>query len=353
MSAIPEWFSDALCRAVTGDGDVRRRLYSDGDYHVIAFRRAVVVNGIDLGAVRDDLAERLLTVQLDRITEDHRGRESDLERRWEAAHPRLLGAVLDLAVQVLAARDTCCPARLPRMADFAHTLATVDRVLGTDGLDRYRGQAEDTAADAVGSDPVLKAIKATIITPWEGTGAELLDAITAHDVKPPKGWPGTAKAMTGELRRKAPTLRRLGWTVDDLGRGGKGKVLRWSITPPDQAGMGRASGGHGGHEAGIGADSCPPETPPVTCEDAESGPEAGMAGMKPPSPLCWHKREVEERAETDHQRVSAESMPAMPAYLRPRCLVCSQPFLLPLPGKTVCARRDPDHDAARALVGAR
>jgi len=78
VSAIPEWFSDALCRAVTGDGDVRRRLYSDGDYHVIAFRRAVVVNGIDLGAVRDDLAERLLTVQLDRITEDHRGRESDL-----------------------------------------------------------------------------------------------------------------------------------------------------------------------------------------------------------------------------------------------------------------------------------
>ncbi len=352
VSAIPEWFSDALCRAVTGDGDVRRRLYSDGDYHVIAFRRAVVVNGIDLGAVRDDLAERLLTVQLARITEDHRGRESDLEARWEAAHPRLLGAVLDLAVQVLAARDTCCPARLPRMADFAHTLATVDHVLGTDGLSRYRAQAEDMAADTVGSDPVLRAITATITTPWEGTGAELLEAITDRDVKPPpKGWPGNAKAMTGELRRKAPTLRRLGWTVDDLGRGGKDKVLRWSITPPNQAGMGRASGGHGGHGAGISEDSCPPETRPMTYEDAETSPEAGMAGMKPPSPLCWHKREVEERAETDHQRVSAESMPAMPADAA-QCSVCSQPFLLPLPGKTVCARRDDDHIAARALVGA-
>jgi len=242
VSAIPEWFSDALCRAVTGDGDVRRRLYSDGDFHVIAFRRAVVVNGIDLGAVRDDLAERLLTVQLARITEDHRGRESDLERRWEAAHPRLLGAVLDLAVQVLAARDTCCPARLPRMADFAHTLATVDHVLGTDGLNRYRGQAEDIAADTVGSDPVLKAITATITTPWEGPGADLLEAITDHDGKTPKDWPGTARAMTGELRRKAPVLRRLGWTVDDLGRGGKAMVVRFSLVPPPEAGDRQATG---------------------------------------------------------------------------------------------------------------
>jgi len=35
-----------------------------------------------------------------------------------------------------------------------------------------------------------------------------------------------------------------------------------------------------------------------------------------------------------------------------QCSVCSQPFLLPLPGKTVCAIRDDDHIAARALVGA-
>jgi len=35
-----------------------------------------------------------------------------------------------------------------------------------------------------------------------------------------------------------------------------------------------------------------------------------------------------------------------------QCSVCSQPFFLPEPGKTVCVRRDAQHDAARALVGA-
>lgn len=363
MSSIPEWLSDALCRAVTGDGDVRRRLYSDGDYHVVSFRRAVVVNGIDLGTVRDDLAERLLTVQLARITEEHRGRESDLERRWEQAHPRLLGAVLDLAVQVLAVRDTTCPTHLPRMADFAHTLAAVDHVLGTDGLTRYRQQGEDMATDTMGSDPVLKAIKVAITDSWEGTGGELLERITDHDMKPPKEWPGSAKAMTGELRRKAPVLRRLGWTVEDRGRGGKGKLLRWTLTAPDTAGTRRASGGHGGHEAGMDDAPCPPCPPPTTCEDTETGAQAGMAGMKPPSPLLSLQEDRRERAPTQDMRVRSESMPAMPALPacdtdslkdpeRPVCSVCNQILLFTRPGRTICERRDVAHDAARPVVAA-
>lgn len=312
VSAIPDWFSDALCRAVTGDGDVRRRLYSDGDYHVIAFRRAVVVNGIDLGAVRDDLAERLLTVQLDRITDDHRGRESDLEARWQHAHPRLLGAVLDLAVQVLAAREATCPARLPRMADFAHTLATVDHVLGTDGLDRYRAQAQDMAADTVGSDPVLKAITARITESWEGTGAELLEEITDHDVKPPKGWPAAPRAMTGELRRKAPVLRRLGWTVDDLGRGGKAMVVRFSLAPPE-AGDRQATGRRQDPDACDSTPCCLPDSPPVTCEDAKNASKAGDTGDETPLSLCCDSKKVEERELDANIRVRSGTSPVSPA----------------------------------------
>ncbi|MEJ8573468.1 hypothetical protein [Microbaculum marinum] len=49
ISAIADWLSDAMCRAVTGDGDVRRKLYTDGDMHVFAFRRCLILNGIDIG----------------------------------------------------------------------------------------------------------------------------------------------------------------------------------------------------------------------------------------------------------------------------------------------------------------
>jgi len=35
-----------VCRAVTGDGDVRRLLYTDGGLALFALRRAVIPNGI-------------------------------------------------------------------------------------------------------------------------------------------------------------------------------------------------------------------------------------------------------------------------------------------------------------------
>lgn len=62
LSTIQDWLSDTLCRAVTGDGDVRRQLYTDAGLTVFAFRRALVLNGIDVGAMRNDLTDRTIVV---------------------------------------------------------------------------------------------------------------------------------------------------------------------------------------------------------------------------------------------------------------------------------------------------
>ena len=66
--------------------------------------------------------------------------------------------------------------------------------------------------------------------PWTGTAGELLTRISPP--YPPKGWPSSARAMTGILRRKAPSLRRVGWTVEDQGRGGHDKALIFQLVPP-------------------------------------------------------------------------------------------------------------------------
>jgi hypothetical protein len=49
LSQVPDWLSDSLCRAATGDDDVRRALYTDSDLAVFAFRRCILLNGIDVG----------------------------------------------------------------------------------------------------------------------------------------------------------------------------------------------------------------------------------------------------------------------------------------------------------------
>ena len=78
---IPLWLSDCLCRAFTGDGDVRRALYTDQDVSVIAFRRAVIINGIDIQVTQGDLADRLLRIALPRINDGRRA-EKIIAAEW-------------------------------------------------------------------------------------------------------------------------------------------------------------------------------------------------------------------------------------------------------------------------------
>ena len=133
LSNIPDWLSDALCRASTGDGHVKRQLYTDADLTVIKYKRVIILNGIDLGGLNGDLTERLAPVDLLRITDDDRKAETRLEAEWEQARPAILVGLLDLAAQVHHRLPTLNMTRLPRMADFARILACVDSINGTAG----------------------------------------------------------------------------------------------------------------------------------------------------------------------------------------------------------------------------
>ncbi|WP_179443228.1 ATP-binding protein [Rhodococcus sp. ACPA1] len=234
ISTIPDWLSDALCRASTGDGDVRRALYTDGNLAIFAFRRCVLVNGIDVGALRGDLAERLLTVKLLRIDPDTRCKDGDLWAKWDALHPKLLGALLARVAGVARVLPSVELGRSPRMADFAEVLAAVDQVLETDGLTRYLEQSVVAALDSLDGDPFLMRMTAAIIKEFEGTAAELLAMVDPGDDKrKPPGWPKNAREVTTILHRNAPALRQAKWTIEDLGSRNKKKVTNWHINPPD------------------------------------------------------------------------------------------------------------------------
>ena len=235
LSGITDWFSDSLCRAVTGDADVRRTLYSDTGLTVFAFRRAIILNGIDLGAVRPDLGDRLVPIALDRIAEADRIAEEALPELWAAAWPRILGALLDLAAQVL--HDLAAhpkPERLPRMADFGRVLTAVDRITGSNAAEAYAQLGDDLAGDTVATDPILAALVAVMRVPWEGSAGDLLALLDPHRPTPlGREWPRTGRGMTGHLTRHAPALRRLGWSVETF-KDRHRKVILWRLTPPGQ-----------------------------------------------------------------------------------------------------------------------
>ncbi|GAA4668559.1 hypothetical protein [Gordonia humi] len=242
LSGLPAWLSDSLCRASTGDGNVKRALYSDSGLSVVKFRRCVIINGIDLGALRGDLGERLALVDLPRIPKNKRRNEKELNLAWSDARPRIHGALLDLAARVHQTLPTIDLDEAPRMADFARVLAAVDQVLCTEGLTRYSDRAERIAEDSLSADDFIGRIRSSHYEADGRTSAEVLADIrgTFGDEKPPRDWPKNSRAVTTLLRRHAPALRAIGWIIDDDGGRNHRKITEWTITPPPPESRGKS-----------------------------------------------------------------------------------------------------------------
>jgi hypothetical protein len=223
LSRIPDWLSDALCRAATGDGNIKRQLYTDNGLSVIQILRCVILNGIDIGGLNGDLTDRLTLADLDRITEADRRDETELEAEWLQAHPVILAGLLDLAALVHAQLSIVTVDRLPRMADYAKVLACIDDIHKTEGLQRYRERATHLVADSVASDPFIAAMQEWDYTCTNATAATILAEVTPAQDRPPQDWPRKARAVTTRLTRHAPALRALGWHVEnDNGQGAGG-----------------------------------------------------------------------------------------------------------------------------------
>jgi hypothetical protein len=213
VSTIPSWLSDTLCRAVTGEGFLTRALFTDDDVSVLAFRRVIALTSIDAGRLAGDLAERLLPVELTPITADRRRPDAEITAEYHRARPALLGALLDLLVQVLEALPTVRLDESPRMADFARTLAALDHVTGWTTLPDYLDAAAGAADTVLEADPIADGItRLAEAGRWTGTAGELHALLTPEH--PPRGWPANGRVLAGAVRRLAPALRSNGVTVD-------------------------------------------------------------------------------------------------------------------------------------------
>ncbi|CAI7979448.1 4Fe-4S ferredoxin-type domain-containing protein [Frankia sp. Hr75.2] len=229
VSIIADWLSDALCRAVTGDGIVDRALYTDDDVVVLEFRRVLAMTTIDAGALNGDLAERLLTIELRLIPDSARREEADLDAAYADAHPAILASLFDLLADVLKVLPDVVLTERPRMADFARVLAAVDRVTGWSTLESYKDTARDAVADVLDGEPFAKAVVELVDRSGPDglllTASELLEKVATPD-RLPKKWPKDATRAGGQLKRLAPALRTIGIDVDDSQRGPKPKKQR-------------------------------------------------------------------------------------------------------------------------------
>lgn len=229
LSNLQPWLSDAICRLSTGGGHSARTLYTDLEEISISLKRPSIVNGIEDVAVRPDLAERALQIELETIDGDKRIPEKELWREFEAHRAAIFSGILDALSCALRELPTVKLDSLPRMADAAEWATAGETAFGWKRgtfMAAYLDNLNEGAIAAVEADPIGVVIRQLLNAEnaeWSGEPAQLLVTLNksaSEDQKRARNWPKNARALSARMRRLAPALRRVGIVIDS---GPKGK----------------------------------------------------------------------------------------------------------------------------------
>jgi len=244
LSGMQPWMSDALCRLSTGGGFAARTLYTDIDETAVQIQRPVILNGIDVGALRGDLVSRTITLTLGTILDDQRLEEDGLRLRFEKARPRILGALFTGLAQAVREKQNVKLERKPRMADFARLVVAAETALGFESGDFMAAYQENLTEGAMAAldTPVAQAVIKFAIDrrQWTGSATELLKAIASpkdDDSRSASTWPTTGRGMSAALTRLAPALRRVGIYFErgERPRHDEPRLLHLAYKPPAQS----------------------------------------------------------------------------------------------------------------------
>jgi len=212
ISKIREWFSDFLCRAVTGEGDMKRSLYTNDDEFIRAYRRCFVLNGIGASAWRPDLLDRSVIFDIPLLNQTRSEKEMNAE--WDTTLPFILGGFFSALSKAMNIVGDVKGHEKFRMADFAQwgaALAESMNYTQDEFFAKYQESVDrkwqDTAGDSVLAKKIIEVVDSSH-GEWRGSAVELLDLINPdRDIK---GISTNAKWLSTELTRIAPVMRNVG-----------------------------------------------------------------------------------------------------------------------------------------------
>jgi hypothetical protein len=211
LSFLPTWFSDRLCQLSSGAGFSTRQLYTDSGEMLFEGQRPIVLNGIEELATRTDLLDRTVLIELPLIRK-YRA-EQEFWSKFDAAQPTLLGALLDLAVQIMQKLPNVKISEQLRMADFAKLGAAAESALGLQSGEfsrTYNGNRKKATSVALDVSPVANPVCELAQKGYEGTATDLLEKLgemVGEDVQKRRNWPKTPQVLSGMLKRLNTALR--------------------------------------------------------------------------------------------------------------------------------------------------
>jgi hypothetical protein len=219
LTSIPTWAADMLCRGVTGGAFTKRELYSDNSDVIMSFKRPIILTGINIPTHAPDLLDRLLLIELERISANKRMDETTFWSRFNAELPMLFGALLDAIAGTLRHLPDVKLTRMSRMADFTRIACAYAEYAGI-GSKKMLGiimkHASRQTEEVLQADPVATAILNFTKErgSWTGSATELLQLLNQTAPRPrSEKWPGQPNGLTRQMNVLHETLKEVGISI--------------------------------------------------------------------------------------------------------------------------------------------
>ncbi len=226
ISKMDDEISDTICRAISGYAFSKRELYSNDDDIILKIKRCIGINGINMVAIRPDLLERSILVELQPIAANKRLLEKELLEQFENQKPAFLGACFDVISKAIILKKGLKLANKPRMSDFFEWGYCFTEALGLNPekfVDAYNCNLKKQYLESIYSEFSMKLLYEHINERkhWEGTADDLNSelfklACNKGLIEYKREWKITANSLGRTLNRYKPAFEQLGIYIDKV-----------------------------------------------------------------------------------------------------------------------------------------
>jgi len=247
LNTLPRWLSDTFCRAVTGEGQETRQLYTDDKAFIRQLSRCIMLNGVNLPITQSDLLSRTIMHSTE-PTSKHIA-EAELNKAFAEIQGEILGGLFDVVVKALQLRDSVLvPETDFRLADFFKWGYLLSEALGFGGgefvvamAENLKSQHDADQENNVVVDVFLKVIGedlevsfASEDKPWRIASKCLYDRATEKaagmGVNTSRKWPKTPQDFVRKLNESKDTIVYKGWNYERYHVENERGIDLWRIT---------------------------------------------------------------------------------------------------------------------------
>lgn len=221
---LPPWFSDEICKAVTGAGNSKRTLYTNDDDTIYDYKRCIMISGINNWLTEPDALDRSIIIELERPPDYLRKEETAVEANFEELRPKLFGYILDTLVKTFRIKAEIQLTKLDRMADFEVWGEAIARAMGYPPMEFVNAYRENIGIQNIEAienhllaQVVIKFVDSWYIERreacWQSPTSVVLEYLNkvahAHniDIINSKAWPKAPNSLTKKLKPILSNLR--------------------------------------------------------------------------------------------------------------------------------------------------